>query len=558
MNTGATQILNQKIKEHNAEEDERLTQFLSEKYKLPIVHIEDISVNPTALQLVKEADAQEAVMAVYGRIKGVLHIAAHEPGNQKLAEVIRDLEGRGYDSKLSITSMKTIRQIWESYRDIVATSETKPGTLLISNEDLEAAAKNIHSIEAVHELFKDFGTMSWSKKISKSVEYIVSTAIAIEASDIHMEPSMTGGVIRYRIDGVLTDIIELKEKEFSQVLIRMKLLSNMKITSKGAQDGGFVVHLPGRTISVRSSVIPEEKGGSFVARILDPENVIKDIEHLGLHPVALELFKRQVRKPNGMILTTGPTGSGKTTTLYSLLNVAKSEEVKVITIENPIEYRLSGIVQTQTDDEYTFASGLRTILRQDPDIILVGEIRDEEVANIATQASLTGHLVLSTMHTNNAIGAFSRLEQFGIDPQTFSRSVNIVIAQRLLRKLCPHCSEIDEITDEQKEKIRALIDKMPEGYRSENLTPDGIRKVGKASESCTKCTNGYKGRIGVYGMFEMDDNLRSVYEQNNSITELSKAIQEQNLPSIEDDGVYKVVTGISSLSELDRVLGLGI
>ena len=555
MNDSTAQLLKQKIKEHNAEEDDRLTQFLSKKYNLPVAHIEDITINPNALQLVRETDAREAVMAIYGRVKGILHIAANEPNNRKLQEVLLDLEERGYGHKLSMASLKTLQQMWELYRDIVATSATKPGTLSITNDDLITASKGVRSIRSVKDIFDEFKAASRSKKISKSVEYIITTAIAIEASDIHMEPSQGGGVIRYRIDGVLTDITDLDDRTFRQMLVRMKLLSNMKITSKGAQDGGFVVQLPGRSISIRSSIIPEEKGGSFVARILDPKNVIREVGQLGLHATSLDLLQKHARKPNGMILTTGPTGSGKTTTLYTLLNTVKNESVKVVTIENPIEYRLEGIVQTQVDDDYTFASGLRTILRQDPDVILVGEIRDSDVASTATQAALTGHLVLSTIHTNDEVGTFARLEQFGVDSQTLSRSINVVVTQRLVRRLCPHCSEPSVLTDEQKEKIAALVDDFPETYKEERLDPGAIRKPGKSSGSCTACTNGYKGRCGIYGIFEMNDAVRHIY-QDNKLDELKKIMKSQGFPSIENDGVHKVMTGVSSLDELSRVLGL--
>lgn len=557
MSTNTTQTFNQKMKEHVADEDERLTQFLSEKYKLSVVHINDIEVQGDALQLVKEADAREAAMAIYKRLKGVLTIAINEPNNVKLAEVIRDLEGRGYDVTMTMASLKTLTQIWEYYRDIVATSATRPGTLSITNEDLEIIAKNIQSIEEVKEVFREFKEMPRSKKVSKNVEYLMATAIAIDASDIHFEPSEDGGIVRYRIDGVLTDITTLEEQEFKQVLIRMKLLSNMKITSKGSQDGGFVTHLPQKTISIRSSIIPEEHGGAFVARILDPENVIKDIDYLGLHPTTLTILKRHIRKPNGMILTTGPTGSGKTTTLYSLLNLIKDESIKVITIENPIEYRLKGIVQTETDSEYTFASGLRSILRQDPDVILVGEVRDQEVASIAVQASLTGHLVLSTIHANDEINTFSRFEQFEIDRQTLSRSINVVIAQRLIRRLCPLCSEPHPLTDAQKKTLAALIQKLPESYKTEPLSFDNIRRVGKNHEGCTSCTGGYKGRCGIYGIFELDDEIRQAYEQEEGdILKLKNHLKKKGFPFIEDDGIYKLLTGTSSIEELERVLGL--
>ena len=364
--------------------------------------------------------------------------------------------------------------------------------------------------------------------------------------------------MRFRVDGVLTDVITFAHNEFKQLVTRMKLVSRMKITTKGAQDGGFVIHLSDRTISVRASVIPEEEGGSFVLRLLDPENIMHDIETLGLHPVILEVFKRQIKRPNGMILTTGPTGSGKTTTLYSFLKTIQRPEVKIITLEDPIEYRLEGIVQTQITKTYTFASGLRAILRQDPDIILVGEIRDNEVAEIGIQAALTGHLVFSTLHTNDALGALPRLAQLKVNPDAFSRAINIIIAQRLARVLCPHCSEPHPITDAQKETIQKMIKEFPEGYQDEDLNPNNIKRPSEAAANCDHCSSGYSGRVGIFEVFEVDDSVEQAYKSGGGNAALKNAVKKQNLPFMQDDGLWKVLKGKTSLEELERVVGITI
>ena len=544
--------------EHKKEEEERLMEYLAKKYKIPTVRITNIQVNPDALQLVKEVDAREARMAIYKRLKGKLTVAINEPKNEKLAEILHALEGKGYSHELTLASTKTLEQIWMYYKDIIITSATAPGTLSIDNEELEEKAKNLNSIESVREFLWDFKKISKARRISKNVEYLIAAAVAIDASDIHIEPHQNGGVVRYRIDGVLTDVTELEEQEYRQLITRMKLVSSMKITAKGAQDGGFVIHLPNRTVSARSSVIPEEEGGSFVVRLLDPENVIHDMEHLGLHPVILEIFERHIKKPNGMILTTGPTGSGKTTTLYSFLNVVKGEDIKTITLEDPIEYRLENIVQTQIDKEYSFATGLRAILRQDPDVILVGEIRDTEVAQIAIQAALTGHLVFSTLHTNDALGALPRLFQLEVDPQAFSRAINIIIAQRLVRKLCPNCSEQHPLTDEQKEKIQQMIEKFPDTYRQENFDLNNIQKPSEMSKNCRHCTDGYKNRIGVFEMFEVNDAIEKTFRDESGVSALREEVKKQKLPFMEDDGLWKVLKGITSLEEVERVVGVTI
>ena len=545
------------LKEHKEEEEERLMEYLSGKYQYPAVRITDIQVNPDALQLVKEVDAREAKMAVYKRLKGVLTVAVNEPSGENLAAVLRGLEEKGYSHELTLASMKTLEQIWMYYKDIVTTSATSPGTLSITNEDLEEKIKTVQSVEAVREMMRDLKKMSRARRISKNIEYIVATAVAVDASDIHIEPAQDGGVVRYRIDGVLTDISELSELEYKQMVTRMKLVSGMKITSKGAQDGGFVVHLPKRTLSVRSSVIPEDEGGSFVVRLLDPKNVMHSIEHLGIHPVVLEVFMKHIRRPNGMILNTGPTGSGKTTTLYSFLNIVKGEHIKTVTLEDPIEYRLEGIVQTEIDKDYSFASGLRAILRQDPDVILVGEIRDAEVAQVAVQAALTGHLVFSTLHTNDALGALPRLLQFKVDSQAFSRAINIVIAQRLVRQLCPECSEQHPLTGSQKEMIQQKIEQFPDQYKEEfDLT--AIKRPSEASQNCQECNGGYKQRIGVFEVFEVNDDIERVIREESGVAALREEVRKQGLPFMEDDALWKVLKGVTSLEEISRVIGVVI
>ena len=545
------------LREHREEEEERLMDYLSKKYQYPAIRITDVQVNPDALQLVKEVDAREGKMAVYKRLKGVLTVAVNEPNNEKLAEILRGLEEKGYSHTITLASTKTLKQIWMYYKDIITTSATAPGTLSITNEELEEKIQSIQSVEAVREVLRELKKMSRAHRVSKNIEYVVATAVAVNASDIHIEPAQEGGVIRYRIDGVLTDMTELNELEYKQMVTRMKLVSGMKITAKGAQDGGFVVHLPKRTLSMRSSVIPEDEGGSFVVRLLDPRNVLHSIERLGIHPVVLEVFMKHIKRPNGMILNTGPTGSGKTTTLYSFLNEVKGEHIKTVTLEDPIEYRLEGIVQTEIDKDYSFASGLRAILRQDPDVILVGEVRDAEVAQVAVQAALTGHLVFSTLHTNDALGALPRLLQFEVDPQAFSRAINIVIAQRLVRQLCPVCSEQHPLTDEQKEKIQQMIAQFPERYKEE-FDLNAIKRPSEASPQCQECNDGYKKRIGVFEVFEVNDEIERVIREESGVAALRTEVRKQGLPFMEDDALWKVLKGVTSLEEIERVIGVVI
>ena len=560
MNNNALEDFNKDLEEYKKEEEDRLMYYLGEKYKLDVLRIGTIQANPEVLYLVKEEDARKAKMATYKLLRGKVSVAVNEPNNPDLKEILRKLSNKGYSHEIALASTQTLEHIWEAYKDFVYTSATKPGTLSITNDDLREVLDTVRSIEEVRETLGKMDEMSAVRKLSKSIEYIVACAIAINTSDIHIEQEKDGGAVRYRIDGVLNDVMSMPPKEYKQLMVRMKLVSSMKITSKEAQDGRFSIQLLDRAISIRSSFVPVSGGvgGSFVMRILDPKNVIVNAKKLGLHPTMWDVFERNIKKPNGMVLTTGPTGSGKTTTLYSFLNTIKSPGVKILTLEDPIEYEIDGIEQTQVTKSYSFANGLRSILRQDPDIILVGEIRDNEVAETAIQAALTGHLVFSTLHTNDALGALPRLAQLGVKPQSFSRALNMVIAQRLARILCPHCTEKHTITNEQKEKIEEMMQNFPETYKEEELTTDNIKKPSEASETCQHCIKGYKGRIGIFETFEVNDELEKTYRETGGVNAMRETVKKQKLPFLADDGLWKVLKGETSLDELERVIGLRI
>ena len=543
------------LNEYKQEEERRLIGFLSKKYKIPILKFS--SIDPSALRLISMEDAMEAKMVIYKRLKGKLSIAMYEPNNEKLKEVLRSLENRGFSYKLEFTTTQQLRHMWSYYQDMIATSATIPGRISITNEDLEMLVKRISTLTDVQDLLKKIKNLPPARKTSKNIEYILFSAISLGASDIHLEATQSGGNVRYRLHGVLTLVYELDKVDFKKVITRLKLTSRMKISIKGAQDGGFVVVLPDRTISIRASVIPGDKGDSFVLRILDPNNVIHDIEKLGLHSVVMDIFKRNVIKTNGLILTTGPTGSGKTTTLYSFLNMVKQEDTKIITIEDPVEYRLKGITQTQIKKGYSFANALRSILRQDPDVILVGEIRDEEVATITIQASLTGHLVFSTLHTNDAVGALHRLNQLDVDSSLFSRSINMVIAQRLVRTLCSRCSEKHTLSDNEKTEIERRIKLLPNGYIDESISIENIRRPSEKSKDCL-CNDGYDGRVGIFEVFEMTSEVEKAFTAKKTIDEIILIIKKQGVPFLEDDCIWKVLRGQTSLYEMKRVLGIQI
>jgi len=362
--------------------------------------------------------------------------------------------------------------------------------------------------------------------------------------------------LRYRLDGVLVDVLTFDQETYKLTLSRLKLLSGLKLNVEAqAQDGRFSIKIKGDEIELRTSILPGNYAETMVLRILNPKSIGVELEQLGLEEKLRARIEKEIQKPNGMILNTGPTGSGKTTTLYAFLRKVNKPETKIITIEDPIEYHLQGLVQTQVDKKnYTFAAGLRSALRQDPDIIMVGEIRDGEVAETAINAALTGHLVFSTLHTNDAAGSFPRLIDLGVDEKVISSAVNVAMAQRLVRTLCKACKQERAATPEE----QALIDKHLSRIHDKALVPAETKKVWAAApQGCAECHGrGYKGRVGVFEAVFMDQKVEEILRQKPSGREIATAAQEQGIPTMQQDGILKVLRGVTSMEELGRVVDL--
>lgn len=421
---------------------------------------------------------------------------------------------------------------------------------------------------------------SFPGKTTEILEVVLGGAIYVEASDIHFEPGEEGIKLRVRIDGLLQDVLDFDLKIYKPVLSRLKLLSGLKlnITNK-PQDGRFSI-ITGQpsieeeqTIEVRASSLPTPYGESIVLRILNPKCLI-EIRDLGLRKDLLGLFEKEIQRPNGMLIVTGPTGSGKTTTLYAFLKKIVRPEIKIITIEDPIEYHLKGISQTQTAPEkgYNFANGLRSIVRQDPDVILVGEIRDLETADIALQAALTGHLVLTTLHTNDAAGTIIRLTSLGAKVANIGPALNMAIAQRLVRKVCKNCSELKtpDLIELKKfkeglknipEEIRDLNNKTAQEKREGEISPvrNGISNRVKIPKikGCRDCNfTGYKGRIGIFEAFLIDAEMEKFILKNPFISALRSFAVKKGMITMYQDGLIKVLEGITTIEEVERVAGL--
>ena len=394
--------------------------------------------------------------------------------------------------------------------------------------------------------------------VTQIIEIILAGGIVFDSSDVHIEGQENDAKLRVRLDGVLQDVVTFDKKTYEALVSRVKLLSEMKLNvSNRPQDGRFSIAAGENSVEIRASILPTEYGDSVVMRILNPKSLI-GLEEAGLRKDLYDMFLEQIKRPNGMIIVTGPTGSGKTTTLYAFLKKLQSPEVKIVTIEDPIEYHLEGISQTQVEPDkgYDFISGLRAIVRQDPDVILVGEIRDLETVDIALQAALTGHLVFSTLHTNDAIGAIPRLISLGAKPFNIGPAINMAVAQRLVRRVCEKCAVKEPPSEEELAEIKeglaaAAADLAKKGVALPEI--DNTLKVARA-KGCPHCTNtGYRGRVGIYEAFKVDDELQAYVLGTPTIPGIKEIVKRKGMLTLYQDGLIKVAQGITTLEELQRV-----
>jgi type II secretory ATPase GspE/PulE/Tfp pilus assembly ATPase PilB-like protein len=535
-------------------EEEELAQVLSKKYGVEYIDLTLVAVNSDALRLLTEPEARDAEVAAFGRVGKRLSLAARAPENPKVKTIIQKLTNMGYEVTVFMCSQESLRRAFAHYAELSYATETKAGVFELSNEELEKLLEQVTKLSDIATLINDAITLKHAYRITRILEVILAGALATGASDVHFEPGEADVRLRYRLDGVLIDVLTFDSDTYRLVVSRLKLLSGLKLNIVGeAQDGRFSIKIKGSEIELRTSILPGNYAETIVLRVLNPESIGVPLEELGMEEDLRLRVEKEITKANGMILTTGPTGSGKTTTLYAFLRKVNSSETKIITIEDPVEYHLKGIVQTQVDKKtYTFAAGLRSALRQDPDIIMIGEIRDSEVATTAVNAALTGHLVFSTLHTNNAAGSFPRLIDLGVDEKVLSSSINVAMAQRLVRKLCPVCRVTRPAMPEEK----VLIEKIMAGVTNRALVPADIATVHDAKEGgCPECHGrGYKGRIGIYEAIFMDQAIEELLRKNPTEREIAAAAKPQGIPTMQEDGVLKVLRGVTSLDELKRVI----
>jgi type II secretory ATPase GspE/PulE/Tfp pilus assembly ATPase PilB-like protein len=429
--------------------------------------------------------------------------------------------------------------------------------IALPQELVDALKTNLTSLAAFRaEIEKRFADSAGT--VTQVIETILAGAIILDSSDIHIEGQEADAKLRVRLDGVLQDVMAFDRKNYDALISRIKLLSEMKLNiSNKPQDGRFSILAGDNSVEIRASILPTEYGDSIVMRILNPKSLI-NLEQAGLRKDLYDTFLQQISRPNGMIIVTGPTGSGKTTTLYGFLKKIQSPEIKIVTIEDPIEYHLEGISQTQVEPDkgYDFISGLRAIVRQDPDAILVGEIRDLETADIALQAALTGHLVFSTLHTNDAAGTIPRLISLGAKPFNIGPALNMAIAQRLVRRVCQNCRAMETPAAGELAEIKQALAAIQPGLAQKGVilpALDAQLKIARA-KGCDRCGGtGYRGRIGIYEAFIIDDEIQNYVLGAPSIPGLKALAEKKGMLSMYQDGLIKVIQGATTLDEVKRV-----
>lgn len=544
--------LERKLAEVRLREEEARTEELAENLNLPYIDLTGLPIETEALVLVPEEAARQSKIAVIHKTEKELKVAAKNPSDEITKKILDDLKKQGFVIQVFVASEHSLKKAFERYQDLAKKKTEITGKVEITQELIDEFRQKAKSLDALKKIITEMP----QDEATHVLEAVIAGALQNDSSDLHLEAREKNSLLRYRIDGILHDVVFLSSKTYNLILSRIKLLSGMILNVRDqAQDGRFTIRLENADIEVRVSIIPGPNGENIVMRVLNPKNINLSLKDLGFREDLYEFLEKEIKRPNGMIITTGPTGSGKTTTLYAFLKEVTSADVKIITLEDPIEYHLTGVTQTQVEAErgYTFAAGLRAILRQDPDIVLVGEIRDKETAEIAVHAALTGHIVFSTLHTNDAAGAIPRFIDMDTNPTILSAALIDIMAQRLLRRICSECQKPYSPSAEEKEKIKKALEGLPKQVK----TPDMLKdfKLYKG-QGCVKCNNtGYKGRIGVYENIAVNAEMEKLINKSPSHAEVLEAARKNNFISMYQDGILKVLEGITTLEELEDVVG---
>ena len=539
--------------------EETVYEVLAKHYKIPFIILKEDEIKKNILETITEPIARTHQIAAFEKTDKELKIACLDPDDIETFEFLK--KKTDLNLKLFLTTPTSLQEALKQYhkgleaelekittdkkKKIIAQTKTKNGKKVASGD-----------VDQLKQMAEDL-------PIIKIVDTLLEYAIFESASDIHIEPQEKEVVVRYRIDGILKDVMTLPKKSVAGIIARIKILSNLKLDEhRLPQDGRFKIQTSDYKISFRVSIIPVFDGEKIVMRLLNESSNVLTLDQLGFQDQALEKVTRNTEKPHGMILVTGPTGSGKTTTLYTIMHMLNKPGVNITTVEDPIEYRMPRINQSQINPKigYTFASGLRAFLRQDPDVIMVGEIRDNETADIAVNAAMTGHLVLSTLHTNDAATTLPRLGDMKIEPFLIATTTNVIVAQRLVRKICKNCIVSynltkDIIKDLEKqfdiEELKKVLIKQGAVKGKKDSLSSMLFYKGKGCKQCSK--TGYKGRIGIYEVIEITEGISQLILKKASADEINKAAKAEGMITISQDGFIKAKQGITTIEEIIRV-----
>jgi type IV pilus assembly protein PilB len=516
-------------------------------YKLPFIDLKNQTIRKDILFIIPEPIASTHQIIAFDSDNKQIKIAVLDPEDLEIFEFIK--KKTGLEPLIHLTTPDNIKDALNQYhKSLKAEFDYLAGDKAV---DLEVDEQ------------KDLKKLAEDLPVVRIVDTLLEYSIIEGASDIHIEPEEKNVLVRYRIDGILHNVMILPKTVQSGIIARIKILANLKVDEhRLPQDGRFKISSEENKVAFRVSILPTFDGEKIVLRLLNEKAQILTLDQLGIQPNPLKILKRNIEKPHGILLVTGPTGSGKTTSLYTILNILNTPEVNISTIEDPIEYRMPRVNQSQVNPKigYTFASGLRAFLRQDPDIIMVGEIRDQETAEIAIHAAMTGHLVLSTIHTNDAATTMPRLIEMGVPAFLISSTTNIIIAQRLVRKICSNCIQSINLDDETISELEKQLDieDLLKTMEKEKTILNAKKGLGTLlfyrGKGCKRCGNtGYKGRIGIYEILENNDAMSTIISKNGSSEDIYKQAKTDGMLTMIEDGFIKAKNGITTIEEIMRV-----
>ncbi len=535
-----------KQKEINTKEMERVAQNTANSLDIPYIDLNGFPISPEAISLIKEKEARDiGVVCFYYNGKNI-RLGTINPSNEEIKRLSQNLKDK-YHSNCKVYTISENSLIYAvKFYKMIPKIRKYNRNIKITEDDLNKFSEKFVS-------FQDLQVKINEARVGDIVNMIIAASIKSNSSDIHIEAEEKKIKIRFRIDGVLHDAASVNKELWKKIISRMKVLTKVKINiDNKPQDGRMSIATKKERIDIRVSFLPTNFGESVVMRLLRSGSIGLSFEDLGVRESDFNNLKKEILRPNGMIITTGPTGSGKTTTLYAILKKLNNQETKIITIEDPIEYQLKGVNQSQINEKYSFADGLKSIVRQDPDVLMVGEIRDLETAEIAIQASLTGHLVLSTIHTNDAAGTVPRFLSMGAKPFLLAPALNAMLGQRLVRKICKSCKMEDSLDEEKMKKVKVTLEKLPKDEK-EKIDFDNLKFY--KGTGCEKCQNiGYKGRIGIYEIIIINEEIEKIILSGKiSEYDMRNIALKKGMTSMIQDGILKAIDGITSIEEVFRV-----